>query len=78
ADVTANDRIGLLHALTNVIAELNHEIYIAKAATVLDQVQDTFYLKDRDGKKILDPEALERLEAALHAAARGEPGRAEG
>jgi [protein-PII] uridylyltransferase len=77
ADITANDRIGLLHALTNVIAKLGYEIYISKAATVLDQVQDTFYLKDRDGKKIVDPGALAELEAALHTAAVGEPGAAD-
>jgi [protein-PII] uridylyltransferase len=69
ADVVANDRIGLLHALTRVIADLDHEIYISKAATVLDQVQDTFYLKDSGGKKIQDPVALETLRAALCAAA---------
>lgn len=72
ADVVANDRIGLLHALTRVIADLNYEIYISKAATVLDQVQDTFYLKDSGGKKIQDPEAIERLRAALQAAAEGD------
>jgi [protein-PII] uridylyltransferase len=78
ADVTANDRIGLLYALTKVIADLNYEIYISKAATVLDQVQDTFYLKDTRGKKIVDPAALERLQALLTAAARGESERVEG
>jgi len=78
ADITANDRIGLLHDLTKVIAEQNHEIYISKAATVLDQVQDTFYLKDASGKKIVDPEALERLETALIAAAAREAGGANG
>jgi [protein-PII] uridylyltransferase len=79
ADVVANDRIGLLHALTRVIADLDHEIYISKAATVLDQVQDTFYLKDSGGKKIQDPEAVETLRAALRVAAQGnEVGGADG
>ena len=78
ADVTANDRIGLLHALTDVFAKLDYEIYISKAATVLDQVQDTFYLKDRDGQKIVDPDALAELEAALYAAALGEAVAAHG
>jgi [protein-PII] uridylyltransferase len=59
-DIVADDRIGLLHALTRVIADLDYEIYISKAATVLDQVQDTFYLKDSGGKKILDREGLAR------------------
>jgi len=79
ADIVADDRIGLLHALTRVIADLDYEIYISKAATVLDQVQDTFYLKDSERKKIQDPEAVETLRVALRAAARGdEAGGADG
>jgi len=73
-DVTANDRIGLLHALTSVIADLDLEIYISKAATVLDQVQDTFYLKGPDGSKLLDPGRIEELHKRLLAAAQGEDG----
>ena len=72
ADVTANDRIGLLHALTQVITDLGLEIYISKAATVLDQVQDTFYLKTAGGKKETDPDALRRLHAGLGKAAEGD------
>ncbi len=67
-DVTANDRLGLLHDLTRTIADHGCEIYISKAATVLDQVTDTFYLKDAQGKKLSDPEAIERLREALLAA----------
>ncbi|HKJ25783.1 MAG TPA: HD domain-containing protein, partial [Myxococcota bacterium] len=66
-DVAANDRRGLLFELTRTIADLGYEVFISKAATILDQVTDTFYLKDRDGKKITDPSALERLERTLRA-----------
>jgi [protein-PII] uridylyltransferase len=69
ADVMANDRLGLLYDLTSVIARHGLEIYISKAATVLDQVRDTFYLKDAGGKKLTDPAAIERLRADLLAAA---------
>ena len=68
-DVVADDRLGLLHDLTRTIARHGFEIYIAKAGTVLDQVTDTFYLKDREGKKILDPDAIERLRIELLRAA---------
>jgi len=68
ADVTANDRVGLLHDLTRVIAEHGFEIYISKAATTLDQVTDTFYLKDRNGKKITSDEEIESLRRDLRAA----------
>ena len=74
-DVEANDRLGLLHDLTRTIARHGYEIYISKAGTVLDQVADSFYLKDRDGKKPRDAKALERLREDLLAAARlGEAG----
>jgi [protein-PII] uridylyltransferase len=74
-DVEANDRLGLLHDLTRTIARHGYEIYISKAGTVLDQVADSFYLKDRDGKKLRDAKAIERLREDLLAAARlGEEG----
>jgi [protein-PII] uridylyltransferase len=66
-DVAANDRRGLLFDLTRTIADLGHEVFISKAATILDQVTDTFYLKDRDGKKITDPADLRRIEQSLRA-----------
>jgi [protein-PII] uridylyltransferase len=74
-DVLANDRLGLLHDLTRVIAEHGYEVYISKAGKVLDQVSDTFYLKDADGRKISDEGAIEALRRDLLAAIRsGEPG----
>ena len=67
-DVAANDRLGLLHDLTRVIANHDCEIYISKASTSLDQVTDTFYLKDRNGNKLRDedmePLRLDLLEVA--------------
>jgi [protein-PII] uridylyltransferase len=73
-DVAANDRLGLLHDLTRVIADHDLEIYISKASSVLDQIADTFYLKDRDGRKIHDEERLDALREDLLAAARGTRG----
>ena len=67
-DVSANDRLGLLYDLTRTLAEHDLEIYISKATTVLDQVADTFYVKDaRDGafKKLTDPDRIAALERAL-------------
>jgi [protein-PII] uridylyltransferase len=74
-DVSADDRLGLLYDLTSTIAAEGLEIYISKAATVMDQVADTFYLKDEERKKITDPERLARLQRCLlEAAARETPG----
>jgi [protein-PII] uridylyltransferase len=76
-DVLANDRLGLLHDLTRVIAEHGYEVYISKAGKVLDQVSDTFYLKDAEGRKISDEEAIAALRRDLLAGIRsGEPGAA--
>jgi [protein-PII] uridylyltransferase len=73
-DITANDRLGLLHDLTRTISDHGHEIYISKVGTVLDQVADSFYVKDREGRK-LDPEQQERLRVdLLRAAEPEEPG----
>jgi [protein-PII] uridylyltransferase len=74
-DVSADDRLGLLYDLTSTIAAEGLEIYISKAATVMDQVADTFYMKDEERKKITDPERLARLRRSLlEAAARETPG----
>jgi [protein-PII] uridylyltransferase len=67
-DVAANDRLGLLYDLTRTLADHGLEIYISKATTVLDQVADTFYVKDAGGRKLSDPERIESLRRALLAA----------
>ena len=69
-DVIADDRIGLLYDVTRCLGEHGLEIYISKAATIKDQVTDTFYLKGPGGRKLRDSDALERLEEDLLAAAR--------
>jgi [protein-PII] uridylyltransferase len=74
-DVVADDRSGLLYDVTRCIGLLDFEIYISKAATIKDQVTDTFYLKDRDGNKIRDTDALEQLRRALLESA--SPGQAD-
>ncbi len=68
-DVIADDRIGLLYDVTHCLGEQGLEIYISKAATIKDQVTDTFYLKGADGRKLRDTEALDRLRDGLLAAA---------
>jgi [protein-PII] uridylyltransferase len=64
-DLSANDRLGLLYDLTRTIAAHGIAIYLSRATTVLDQVADTFYLKNRDGKKLTDPGAVEALREDL-------------
>ena len=68
-DVSTNDRAGLLYDLTRTLAEHDLEIHISKASKVLDQVADTFYVRDETGQKLTDPERIKRLDAALLEAA---------
>ncbi|HVP30774.1 MAG TPA: [protein-PII] uridylyltransferase [Myxococcota bacterium] len=70
-DVAANDRLGLLYDLTSAIAAEGLEIYISKATTVMDQVADTFYVKDEERAKVTDVARLERLRLALERALEG-------
>jgi [protein-PII] uridylyltransferase len=69
-DVIADDRLGLLYDATRTIGEHGFAIYISKAATIKDQVTDTFYLKDENAKKIKDHVRLERFRKALLEAVR--------
>jgi [protein-PII] uridylyltransferase len=64
-DLSANDRLGLLYDLTRTLAAHGLEIFLSKATTVLDQVADTFYVKGPDGKKLIDPQAIEALRRDL-------------
>ena len=72
-DVIADDRLGLLYDATRTIGEHGFEIYISKAATIKDQVTDTFYLKDSNAKKIRDLDRLERLRKAILEAVQSPP-----
>jgi [protein-PII] uridylyltransferase len=70
-DITADDRLGLLHDLTRALSEQGLEIYVSKATTVLDQVADTFYVKTADQKRLTNTKAIARVREALLAAAEG-------
>ena len=71
-DLTADDRLGLLHDLTRTLSEQGLEIYVSKATTVLDQIADTFYVKTRRPEAShAIREAIARLREALLAAAAG-------
>ena len=48
----APDKIGLLYQITNKMNELGLVIYFAKISTKADDIVDSFYVLDRNGKKI--------------------------
>ena len=51
-EVHAPDRIGLLHDITNVFAEMQLDIRHARIVTLGDNVVDTFYLCEQSGEQI--------------------------
>lgn len=74
-ELWAADEVGLLHRVAAALAALNLDIRHAKAQTLGHEVVDTFYLLDAAGRKIAYPPALAALEAAVLAAANGDPAR---
>ena len=63
-DVFAPDKLGLLYQITQVMHELNLEIYYAKIATKEDGVVDSFYVLDNFGH-IISPESYELINIEL-------------
>ena len=53
-EVEAEDRVGLLHAITQAFAELELNISAAKIVTEKGAAIDTFYVIETNGGKILD------------------------
>ena len=61
----AADTLGFLHQITTTISGLGLNITFAKIATRVDGIVDSFYVLDRSGKKIADPEKLELIRQAI-------------
>ncbi|MFA5806323.1 MAG: HD domain-containing protein [Melioribacteraceae bacterium] len=51
-DIFSPDRLGLLYQITKKMNELGLSIYFAKISTKADDVVDSFYILDRNRKKI--------------------------
>ncbi|HWY75971.1 MAG TPA: hypothetical protein VN281_10160, partial [Verrucomicrobiae bacterium] len=54
-EVETEDRLGLLHAIAQALAELELNISAAKIVTEKGAAIDTFYVNEHDGAKIYDP-----------------------
>ena len=67
-EVRAPDEIGVLYRITRAIAELDLDIRSAKVQSIDLDVLDSFYVRDRDGHKVVDPDYLRELERAILAA----------
>jgi [protein-PII] uridylyltransferase len=67
-EVHAPDRVGLLRDITRVFAEGRLDIRHARITTLGDNVVDTFYLCESDGRKIGVASRRDEIERALLAA----------
>jgi [protein-PII] uridylyltransferase len=64
-DVETGDRIGVLYAIARALAELDLDVRSAKVQTLGVRVVDAFYVRGRDGHKIVDADMLEEIERAI-------------
>ncbi len=64
-DLFTPDAVGLMYKITRTLSDLELDIYTAKIGTQGDRAEDAFYVTDRSGKKIEDPERLKRIEGDL-------------
>jgi [protein-PII] uridylyltransferase len=76
-DVYTHDRVGLLFTITNTLFHLGLSIHIAKITTNVDQVLDVFYVTDERGRKITDPDEIERIRRELYTRLAGDEGEAK-
>ncbi|WP_411819471.1 [protein-PII] uridylyltransferase [Hyphococcus formosus] len=59
------DRPGLLYELTGALADAGAIIISSHISTYGERAVDAFYLQDRSGKKLTDPETLAHIEKTL-------------
>lgn len=63
-DIFSPDRLGFLYQVTSTMNELGLNIYFAKIATRSDDIVDSFYVLDRNNKKI-SPNDYEFIKSEL-------------
>jgi [protein-PII] uridylyltransferase len=64
-EVKSPDRLGLLYIITRTLSDMGLDIASARIATEVDQAFDTFYVTDREGRRITDEAAMARIRDAL-------------
>ena len=67
-DIETEDRVGLLHTISQSLSELGLDISVAKITTEKGAAMDTFYVSERDGDRVLDLERQHAVEGRLRAA----------
>ena len=64
-EVETEDRVGLLHVMTQALAELELNISAAKIVTEKGAAIDTFYVNELDDRKVLDPGRQEFIQRKM-------------
>ena len=64
-DIYTHDKVGLLYTICKTLRDLGLYIGVSKISTKVDQVADTFYVRDIFGQKISDPERIAELRQGL-------------
>jgi [protein-PII] uridylyltransferase len=67
-EIETEDRVGLLHAISEVLSEFDLDISAAKILTEKGAAIDSFYVREIDGGKLLDPERQTAIERKLQQA----------
>jgi [protein-PII] uridylyltransferase len=67
-EIETEDRVGLLHVISQVLSECRLDISLAKISTERGAAIDTFYLAEANGQKILGPDRQRFIEEKLRAA----------
>ncbi len=67
-EIETEDRLGLLHAIAQVFAEAGLDISVAKILTEKGAAIDSFYVREPDGQKLLDPDRQRQLADKIQAA----------
>ncbi|MEO5803490.1 MAG: [protein-PII] uridylyltransferase [Verrucomicrobiota bacterium] len=66
--VETEDRVGLLYAISQVLNDLDLDIYVAKISTEKGAAIDSFYIAEEDGSKITMPERQRAIDKKLRSA----------
>ncbi len=72
-DIYTQDRVGLLYQITSTLASLGLYVDVSKISTKIDQVADTFYVKDIFGHKIVSETRLKKIKDILQQVLETEP-----
>ena len=68
-EVQTPDRLGLLYDLLRALGKLKVNVVLSRIATEKGAAIDSFYVTNEDSERITDPSMMEKIQAAVQAAA---------